>query len=85
MRTPEARAAEREDIHRCLEEQIARQAWREIEDWLVVLSELVEDGRSVVRELPACPRHGNECSAHAREWIHEQRAKEVGLWDDNTG
>lgn len=82
MRTPEARAAEREDIRRCLEEKLAEGAWRDIEDWLVALAEMVEDGKAVIREIPACRVHGNECSAHAREWIHEQRAKALGLWDE---
>ena len=49
--------------------------------WVHAVEGLCDAYRSVVQLIPACPHHGDTCVSHAQEWVCEQRARQVGIWD----
>ena len=53
----------------------------DLPDYIRAVEHLLEDRSALLKLIPACPVHGDECSPHAREWIGEQRAKELGMWE----
>src|SRR3990167_807071 len=41
-------------------------------DYIRAVENLLENRLAVLRLIPACPVHGEDCAAHAKEWIREQ-------------
>ena len=43
---------------------------------------LMKDREQLLAIIPPCSTHGALCSAHAKQWLCEQRARALGLWDE---
>ena len=48
--------------------------------WIHAVDDLLDDRRALLKLIPVCPVHGDECSAHAREWIQRQLAQDREPW-----
>ena len=51
----------------------------QLSDYVRAVEHLLRDRDALLSLIPACAAHGIGCIAHAREWICEQRAKDLGL------
>ena len=49
-------------------------------NYLRAVESLLATRRAVLRLIPACPVHGEDCSAYAAEWIQAQLVRDRAPW-----
>ena len=53
---------------------------RAVEHFIRAVEHLLEDRLALLKLMPPCPVHGEDCSSYAREWIHKQLSRDHGPW-----
>ncbi len=48
----------------------------DLEEELRVTDSLLNERMRVMREIPECPAHGDNCVPHAIDWVKKQKASE---------
>lgn len=54
-------------LEKLLEER--EQKIRELREELAVTDKLLNDRSEIIKLIPPCPQHGDDCLPNAREWI----------------
>ena len=54
-----------------------------LREYVKAVETLLANRDAVLDLIPPCRIHGTRCVAHAKEWVCEQRARILGLWDED--